>query len=227
MNHRPTNTAALKNNVMLALASSVFPPYSILAQRYRKTDHTNKTWTDLRQDIDLIVTNNPLGTSRDPVFRHRDRNPREWRQPPSPFAPQPADNRASRTLLPRLPGPSSKQQLTAPVVRLHTYCTTGRPHCNPNSRLNLHRPKEPLSMLQLRRRPPRPGMRQPQVFHLSDSIHQPCRPPSSLPQHPQAGHQACQIWTRPTTRIPHPTDFPFPLPLCRRHEQPITLRQRI
>ena len=47
MNHRPTDTA-LKNNVMLALATSVFPPYSILAQHYRQTDHTNKTWVDLR-----------------------------------------------------------------------------------------------------------------------------------------------------------------------------------
>jgi len=61
MNHRLTDTA-LKNNVMLALATSVFPPYSILAQRYCQTDHANKTWVDLRQDTVLIVTNNPTGT---------------------------------------------------------------------------------------------------------------------------------------------------------------------
>jgi hypothetical protein len=68
MNHRPTDNA-IKNNVMLALGSSVFTPYSILAQRYRQTDHAMKTWADLRQDIELIINNNVTGTSRDPSFR--------------------------------------------------------------------------------------------------------------------------------------------------------------
>jgi hypothetical protein len=57
LNHRPTDTA-IKNNVMLALGSSIYSPYSILAQRYRQTDHANRTWTDLRQDIELIITLN-------------------------------------------------------------------------------------------------------------------------------------------------------------------------
>ena len=35
MNHRPTD-AAIKSSVMLALGSSIFSPYSILAQRYRQ-----------------------------------------------------------------------------------------------------------------------------------------------------------------------------------------------
>ena len=88
MNHRPTDTA-IKNNVMLALGTSRFSPYSILHQRYRQTDHANKTWADLRLDIELIITNNSTGTSRDPIFRTRERT--RWDQPP-------AENRASRTL---------------------------------------------------------------------------------------------------------------------------------
>ena len=88
MNHRPTDTA-IKNNVMLALGTSTFSPYSILHQRYRQTDHANKTWADLRLDIELIISNNTTGTSRDPIFRTRERN--RWDQAP-------ADNRASRTL---------------------------------------------------------------------------------------------------------------------------------
>jgi hypothetical protein len=62
LNHRPTDTA-IKNCVMLALESSIYAPYSILVQRYRQTDHANKTWTDLHQDIELIITNNNIGTS--------------------------------------------------------------------------------------------------------------------------------------------------------------------
>jgi hypothetical protein len=88
MNHRPTDTA-IKNNVMLALGTSRFSPYSILHQRYRQTDHANKTWADLRLDIELIISNNSIGTSRDPIFRTRERT--RWDQPPS-------ENRASRTL---------------------------------------------------------------------------------------------------------------------------------
>ena len=72
---------------MLALGSSIYAPYSILAQRYRQTDHANRTWSDL---IELIITNNNTGTSRDLGFRQRDRNTRDWRptthrqdQPPS------------------------------------------------------------------------------------------------------------------------------------------------
>ena len=81
MNHRPTD-AAIKNSVMLALGSSIFAPYSILAQRYRQNDHANKTWTHLRMDIDSIITNNITGTSHDSDdihMRQRDRTFREWR----------------------------------------------------------------------------------------------------------------------------------------------------
>ena len=64
---------------MLALESSIYAPYSILTQRYLQTDHANKTWTDLRQDIELIITNNNIGTSRDLGCRQRDRHIRDWR----------------------------------------------------------------------------------------------------------------------------------------------------
>jgi hypothetical protein len=89
----PEPDTAIKNNVMLALGSLIYAPYSILAQRYRQTDHANKTWTDLHQDIELIITNNNIGTSRDLGFRQRDRHIRDWRPttqrpetPPPPIA---------------------------------------------------------------------------------------------------------------------------------------------
>ena len=67
---------------MLALGTSRFVPYSILHQRYhRQTDHANKTRPDLRLDIELIITNNITGTSRDPIFRFRERT--RWDQPPA------------------------------------------------------------------------------------------------------------------------------------------------
>ena len=68
MNHCPTDTA-IKNNVILPLGTSLFTPYSILHQRYRQTDHANKTWADLRRlDIELIIANNINGISRDPIL---------------------------------------------------------------------------------------------------------------------------------------------------------------
>jgi hypothetical protein len=98
-NHRPTDEAIM-SNVMLALGTSIFTPYSNLAQRYRQTDHAAKTWPDLRADIELIISNNSLGTSREPnsLLRNRDRPPpREWH--PSPFTPNHPyqDSRSSRT----------------------------------------------------------------------------------------------------------------------------------
>jgi hypothetical protein len=101
MNHRPTDTT-IKNNIMLALGtSSRFAPYSILHQRYRQTDHANKTWADLRLDIELIITNNFTGTSRDPFFRTRERT--RW-------DPAPAENRASRILYDAYHDAPSSQQ---------------------------------------------------------------------------------------------------------------------
>ena len=95
--HRPTDTA-IKNNIMLALGSSIYAPYSILQQRYRQTDHANKTWTDLRQDIELIITNSNIGTSQDLGFRQRDRHIRDWRLTTHRPEQPPSDSRASRTL---------------------------------------------------------------------------------------------------------------------------------
>ena len=99
MNYRLTDVA-IKSSVMLALGSSIFAPYSILAQRYRQNDHTNKTWTNLlRMDIESIINNNITGTSRDPEIhmRQRDRPSREWHHSPSRFDRPPTDNRSSRT----------------------------------------------------------------------------------------------------------------------------------
>jgi hypothetical protein len=99
MNHRPTDVA-IKSSVMLALGSSAFAPYSILAQRYRQNDHANKTWTDLRMDIESNITNNVTGTSRDPDIHMRqcDRSFREWRRSPSRFDQPLTESRSSRTL---------------------------------------------------------------------------------------------------------------------------------
>ena len=66
---------------MLALESSIYAPYSILTQRYLQTDHANKTWTNLRQNIELIIIiiiiNNNIDTSRVLVFRQRNRHIRD------------------------------------------------------------------------------------------------------------------------------------------------------
>jgi hypothetical protein len=101
MNHRPTD-AAIKSSVMLALGSSTFASYSNLAQQYyRQNDHANKTWNDLRMDIESNITNNTTGTSRDPdvQMRQRERVSRDWRRSPSRFEqPSPLENRSFRTL---------------------------------------------------------------------------------------------------------------------------------
>ena len=99
MNHRPTD-AAIKSSVMLALGSSIYSPYSILAQRYRQNDHANKTWTDLRMDIESNISNNFTGTSRDPDIhmRQRDRPTRDWHRSLSRFDQPPAESRSSRAL---------------------------------------------------------------------------------------------------------------------------------
>ena len=133
MNHRPTDTA-LKNNVMLALATSVFPPYSILAQRYRQTDHANKTWVDLRQDIELIVTNNPVP----PATQHSDTatvpiaNGDNHRHP-STLNPQkaaPPGSSMTHTTPPRLPAPAVTQgALMTPHTTRHQ--TSARRHQRP------------------------------------------------------------------------------------------------
>jgi hypothetical protein len=90
MNHRPTD-AAIKSSVMLA---------PILAQRYRQNDPANKTWTDLRMDIESIINNNITGTSResDIHMRQRDRTFREWRRSSSRSDQAPTESRSSRTL---------------------------------------------------------------------------------------------------------------------------------
>jgi hypothetical protein len=79
MNHRQTD-AAIKSSVMLALGSSTFAPYFNLVQQYRKNDHANKTWNDLRMDIESNITNNTTGTSRDPDVQmcQRERTSRNW-----------------------------------------------------------------------------------------------------------------------------------------------------
>ena len=66
MNHRPTDTAIIKNTVTLALGQSSHTAYSSLAQRYQQTDHALRTWPDLRQDIESLVKNSDIGTSRNP-----------------------------------------------------------------------------------------------------------------------------------------------------------------
>ncbi len=107
MNHLPTDDA-IKSSVMLALGSSAFGPCSILAQRYRQNDHANKTWTDLRMDIESNITNNVTDTSRDPDIhmRQRDRAFRVWRRSPSRFD-QPPTTAANAPANPTTPHPTS------------------------------------------------------------------------------------------------------------------------
>ena len=81
---------------MLALGSSIFAPYSILAQRYRQNDHANRPPHGHREHHH----NNITGTSRDSDIhmRQRDRTFREWRCSPSRFDQPPTESRSSRTL---------------------------------------------------------------------------------------------------------------------------------
>ena len=94
MNHRPTDTA-IKNSTRYLHVRTVLRTPST----YRQTDHANKTWADLRLDIELIITNNTTGTSCDPIFRNRERN--RWDQAP-------VENRVSRTLYDAYNDPSSQ-----------------------------------------------------------------------------------------------------------------------
>jgi hypothetical protein len=68
MNHRPTD-AAIKSLVSLALDTSIFAPYSNLT-----LIKLTKTWAELRMDIDSIITNKTVGTSRDPEIHTKQRD---------------------------------------------------------------------------------------------------------------------------------------------------------
>jgi hypothetical protein len=140
MNHRSTDVA-IKSSVMLALGSSAFGPYSILAQRYRQNDHANKTWTNLRMDIESNITNNVTGTSRDPDIhmRKRDRAFREWRRSPSRFDQPLTESRSSRTLYDNYHNDSRKRPSDPNIITPH-------PTSPPTSALQL-RPAKPTLLL--------------------------------------------------------------------------------
>jgi hypothetical protein len=70
-NHKPTDDA-IKNIVIMALADSQHECYSGMANRYRQTDHSTKTWPELRADVESMIQNNHKGTSQDPdIFSNR------------------------------------------------------------------------------------------------------------------------------------------------------------
>jgi hypothetical protein len=127
---------------MLALGSSIFPPYSILAQRYRQNDHANKTWTDLRMDINSIITNIITGTSSrdsDIHMRQRDRTFHEWRHSPSRFDQPPTESRSSRTLYDNYHNDSRKRPSDPNIITPH-------PTSPPTSARQL-RPAKPTLLL--------------------------------------------------------------------------------
>ena len=95
--------------------------------------------------LKLIVTNNPTSTSRDPAFRHRNRAPREWRQSPTSFDPQPADSRASRILY--------DTYHAAPTPRPSSH--SERPHDSPHNATSDVRTATPTSTS------PSPGTKNP------------------------------------------------------------------
>ena len=53
-----------------------------MANRYRQTDHANKTWPELRADIESLIQNNRRGTSKD-LDQFQDRNNRRITYDPS------------------------------------------------------------------------------------------------------------------------------------------------
>ena len=59
----------------MALADSQHECYSSMANRYWQTDHANKTWRELRADIESLIQNNRRGTSKD-LDQFQDRNNR-------------------------------------------------------------------------------------------------------------------------------------------------------
>ena len=59
----------------MALADSQHESYSSMANRYSQTDHANKTWPELRADIESIIQNNRTGASKD-TEQFQDRNNR-------------------------------------------------------------------------------------------------------------------------------------------------------
>ena len=179
MNHRPTD-AAIKSSVLLALGSSAFAPYSILAQRYRQNDHANKTWTDLRMDIDSNITNNVTGTSRHPDIhmRQRDRTFRKWRRSPFRFDQPQTESRSSRTLY-------------------DTYHSDNRKRTNDQAYNQHHLPQDvraatptsqattPTQLYPYANCTGNHRMRQHQVFHLPGSFPHRRPPSSTLPSHSQ------------------------------------------
>ncbi len=66
----------------MALADSQHECYSSMANRYRQTDHGNKTWPELRADIESLIQNNRRGTSKD-LDQFQDRNNRRITYDPS------------------------------------------------------------------------------------------------------------------------------------------------
>ena len=212
MNHRPTDTA-IKNNVMLALGTSRFPHiYSILHQRYRQADHANKTWADLRLDIELIITNNSTGTSRDPIFRTRERT--RWDQPP-------AENRASWTLY--------DAYYDAPSTQLnHNGKRSQDPHHNdtqdvraatsttttpPSTTKNVY----PCSNCGADHRATE--CPDPKCYICQTILHS----AAARQAHYLANHKHESKRARSRLHTPH---IAIPLPLRRRHDQPVPVRQR-
>ena len=126
---RQDHESSLRSIVLLALGISRFAPYSILHQCYRQTDHANKTWADLRLDIEMIITNNITGTSRDPIFRTRERS--RWDQPP-------AENRASRIDILRRISRRTTPNSTTTASAIKTPITLAHRTFEPPPRPQLH-----------------------------------------------------------------------------------------
>jgi hypothetical protein len=75
MNHRPTDTA-LKNIILLALGKSEITAYRALAHCYQQIDNALKTYTELHQDLNSLIKNDPIGTLRD--VNTREQRPHQY-----------------------------------------------------------------------------------------------------------------------------------------------------
>ena len=132
-------------------------------------------------------------------------------------------------IFPDLVRPLPPRQPQTHTRTLNPQPTPGRPLSHTHPTGNHTNPSLPVR--KLRRRSPRDGLRQPQMFHLPG--HVPNRRPSSSTLHehspPRLIFQTRPLRANPApdTRNAHPTILTLPIQISYGNAQPLPLRQRI
>ena len=206
-NHKPTDDA-IKNIVIMALADSQHECYSSMANRYRQTDHANKTWSELRADIESMIQNNRKG----PGYL--------------PRSPQPPNH-----LRRRLPTPAEvhprclrhQPQLLRPIPAVRTHLLPQRRKTTSKlqpSRViptqTKHQPvSKPPQLRQLRRRPRRTRLRQPHLQQMPGNLPFSCAAPSPLPRRTCScqNHRPGLVHPAQTDQVQHQSQHPSNVPI--------------